>query len=65
MNSIKKMKNELVSLGNRADHLEERISDIKEQKSRNNADGRRERFESKKRKNAHYKNYLTPSERAL
>ena len=30
MNSIKKMKNELVSLGNRADHLEERISDIKE-----------------------------------
>ena len=62
-NSIKDIMNELASLGNRADQMEKIISDTE---NRNDAEERRERLEHKKQKiKSLYKNYLTPSERAI
>ena len=44
-NSVKEIENELESIGNRADQMKERISDIKCRNLKNNAEGRRERPE--------------------
>ena len=46
-NSIKEIKNELASTGNRMDWLEERISNIKD-RNLEMTEKRRERFEHKK-----------------
>lgn len=43
------MKNALESIGNKADQMEERISELKDRKSRNDLSERRERTESLKK----------------
>lgn len=48
MNSIKEIKNDIASTGNRANQMEERTSDSKDRNLEGNAEGRRERLELKK-----------------
>ena len=62
-NTLKEMKSEIASLGNRVDQIKERISDIKDRNLEKKI--RRKKRETKELKivKEKYKNYLTHQER--